>query len=325
MVEASKGSDAEDRSRALALLGRARGLTAELQASNMRLMAEGFDPRLAAILATLRSAEIQLEQLVESPGSSGMQTALSGLEELLVGGEFAAANALQSGSTLPAAAERLAATTAATRRMVQQISDDMFRRRIFDPYLHFASPEEEAEFRRREAERQQQIERLNATGRPADALRAGELVRDQLHDAGRHGAERSPDYAPTLRRIDRQLERMRETLGAWRGDEGRTIAAENAAINHVSDAMPRPVHGREPHRPGESVETSQIRPVNRESRSLVGAQFTPQAGTTSAVMAGVDLASLGIAAAPVDAPEGHGLPDQARPADRSQPPPLASR
>jgi hypothetical protein len=50
------------------------------------------------------------------------------------------------------AAASLATASADTRRTVQSISNDVFERKLFDPYLEFASAEDEAAYRKREAE-----------------------------------------------------------------------------------------------------------------------------------------------------------------------------
>lgn len=89
----------------------------------------------------------------------------------------------------------LATASVRTRATVQRIAGDLFERRIFDPYLRFDSPEEEAEYRRREAERQEYIRRELARGTPEGNLNAANATLAQIDDAGAHGADRSPEYS----------------------------------------------------------------------------------------------------------------------------------
>ncbi|WBY08934.1 hypothetical protein PIB19_05925 [Sphingomonas sp. 7/4-4] len=92
----------------------------------------------------------------------------------------------------------LAETTANTRRTIGDISEKLFERKVLDPYLTFASPEDEAEFRRREAERQEYVRRELAKGTPEGALNASNAAVAQLEDARDHGADRSPDFDTLL-------------------------------------------------------------------------------------------------------------------------------
>lgn len=86
----------------------------------------------------------------------------------------------------------------AAHRTVADFSRDFYERKIFDPYLKFASTEDEEAYRRREQERQRAIEKAQVENTPAGNLRANELAIDQLKDAGAHGADRSPDYKPRM-------------------------------------------------------------------------------------------------------------------------------
>lgn len=88
----------------------------------------------------------------------------------------------------------LAAVNARTRETVQRIAGDLFERRIFDPYLQFASPEEEEAYRKREAGRQEYINRELSKGTPHGNLNASNAVLAQIDDAGSHGADQSPDF-----------------------------------------------------------------------------------------------------------------------------------
>lgn len=81
------------------------------------------------------------------------------------------------------------------RRVTGDFVHDFYERRIFDPYLSFASPEEEQAYRDREEARQRAIEAARALGTPEGDLLALRLGREQLEDAARYGADESPAYA----------------------------------------------------------------------------------------------------------------------------------
>jgi septum formation topological specificity factor MinE len=91
----------------------------------------------------------------------------------------------------------LAAASARTRATVERIAGDLFERRIFDPYLHFASEEEERAYRAREAERRAYIDAQLARGTPEGNLNASAATVGQVLDAGANGADRSPEFERT--------------------------------------------------------------------------------------------------------------------------------
>ncbi len=97
-----------------------------------------------------------------------------------------------------AAEVALHAASAAARREVTSFADDFYERKIFDPYLRFDSPEDEAAYRQRAEQRQREIEKAMAEGTPAGTLRAAELSIAQLKDAGVHGADQSPEFQSRL-------------------------------------------------------------------------------------------------------------------------------
>jgi len=86
----------------------------------------------------------------------------------------------------------------AARTATAGFAGDYYEKRIFDPYLQFASAEDEEEYRRREEQRHLAIEKALAENTPEGNLRANRLAIDQLKDAGAHGAEASPAYQRNL-------------------------------------------------------------------------------------------------------------------------------
>lgn len=109
-------------------------------------------------------------------------------------------------------ARDLAETSARTRATISDIANDLFERRVLDPYLQFASAEDEAEYRRREAERRAYIEAELAKGTPEGTLNAATATREQLQDARNHGADRSPDFDRMLAATDDAERALRAAL-----------------------------------------------------------------------------------------------------------------
>ncbi len=110
-----------------------------------------------------------------------------------------------------------AALHAASEKAHQTVSgflDDYYEKKLFEPYLRFDSAEDEAAYRKREAERREAIEKALAEGTPEGQLRALELSKEQMRDAGDHGANRSPDYAPMLGRLDGDEQALASALSA---------------------------------------------------------------------------------------------------------------
>ena len=94
---------------------------------------------------------------------------------------------LNSSLTLP-----VVAASAETRQETSALAHDVFDRHIFDRYLHFSSPEDEAEFRKREADAKKYIHDQLALGTPTGNLNAGGGELGYMLDAHAHGAGDSP-------------------------------------------------------------------------------------------------------------------------------------
>jgi len=111
----------------------------------------------------------------------------------------------QQGRTATANAQMaevaLHSAQAQARRVTDDILHDFYERKIFDPYLTFSSPEEERAYREREEARQRAIEAARAQGTPQGDLLAVRLSQEQLEDAARFGADRSPEFAPAYRAV----------------------------------------------------------------------------------------------------------------------------
>ena len=88
----------------------------------------------------------------------------------------------------------LYAASTASRLAVSDFTKAYYEQRIFEPYLKFASAEDEEAYQRREAEHLLAIEKAKGEGTPQGDLRAAQHSLEQLEDAGAHGANRSPEY-----------------------------------------------------------------------------------------------------------------------------------
>lgn len=147
-----------------------------------------------------QSQLVRIGQLMRAIGSAdaptlvAMQASVAGL----VGEAQAIAQQGRDSASRVDNGDTLAAVDARTRATVQRISDDLFERKIFDPYLRFDNAEEEEAYRKRETERQEFIRRELAKGTPEGSRNAADAAVDQIKDAGRHGADQSPDYQRLL-------------------------------------------------------------------------------------------------------------------------------
>lgn len=113
------------------------------------------------------------------------------------------------------AALHLAQTEA--RRTVADFTRDFYERKVFDGDLKFASAEDERAYREREEKFRREIEKARAEGTPEGDLRALRLAREQLHDAGAHGADRNPDYAPMDKRMEAAEQKLATQVASTRG------------------------------------------------------------------------------------------------------------
>ncbi len=161
--------------------------------------------QLAGNPAALALAETQLQGLtalqnrVAQAHGSGLTSIRNEVVAVAAAAQMAAQQARAASASSGGLTVQMAADAA--RRAVQSFMDDYYEKKIFDPYLRFASAEDEDAYRRREAERREAIEKALAEGTPEGLLRANRLAEEQLRDAGAHGADQSPDYAPMFDRI----------------------------------------------------------------------------------------------------------------------------
>jgi hypothetical protein len=160
--------------------------------------------RSGADNAALTNQSQALQQLQRTVGSANLGSLLAVRSEVAATASSATNLANQAIATATSAAAAQANLTPAERARanIEALSHDLFERKVLDPYLEFNSPEDEAAYRKREAERDEARKRALALGTPEGDRRATEIVRDQLLDAGAHGAYRSPDFAAMMLRAN---------------------------------------------------------------------------------------------------------------------------
>lgn len=155
--------------------------------------------------------------------------------------------AVASAATTQTAEAALNLASEAARREVTSFVQDFYEKKIFDPFLRFASAEDEDAYRKGEEERQREIKAALALGTPEGDLRAAVLMMEQLDDAEAHGAGDSREFAARKARGQASLDGLRAAMRA----SGRTVddpatsakrAAESDEIIAIAEQRPvRPV------------------------------------------------------------------------------------
>ncbi len=155
--------------------------------------------RSGADSSSLNNQSHALQQLQKQIGSANLGSLLALRSDVTIAATSATALANQATSTAASAAANTNLTPSQrTRANIEALSRDLSEKRVLDPYLQFASAEDEEAYRKRERERDAEVKRALALRTPEGDRRATELVEDQLRDADAHGAERSPDFAAML-------------------------------------------------------------------------------------------------------------------------------
>lgn len=109
-------------------------------------------------------------------------------------------------------AAQLAAASAAARSQVTALQSDLFERRIFDPFLRFATADDEAAYRRREADAQRYISAQLAEGTPEGDLNASGALVSRMLDAHSHGAGASHEFQARWSRLVASTETLRDAM-----------------------------------------------------------------------------------------------------------------
>ncbi len=159
--------------------------------------------RSGADSATLANQGHALQQLQSKIGSANLGSLLALRSDVTIAATSATALANQATSTAAsAAANTNLSPSQRARANIEALGRDLFEKRVLDPYLQFASAEDEEAYRKRERERDEARMRALELRTPEGDRRANELIQDQLRDAGAHGADRSRDYADMVQQAE---------------------------------------------------------------------------------------------------------------------------
>lgn len=142
-----------------------------------------------------------LHQRIEQMHGGGLAAIRAEVMATVAASQAMSQQARTSTVSAQAAEAALHAASEEAHRNVTTFMHDFYERKIFDPYLRFASPEEEEAYRKRETERERAIKTALAEGTPQGNLRANDLAIAQLEDAGAHGADASPEYQSSMARL----------------------------------------------------------------------------------------------------------------------------
>lgn len=146
------------------------------------------------------------------------------------------AQAATTAGNAAGSATTLAAASSAARSAVTSFTEDFYEKKIFDPYLRFASAKDEERYRREETKRKEEIEKALALHTPEGDLRANTLALEQLKDAGAHGADQSPEYASRISTLTATKEALSGEIDKKQAPERTQERIEAAASAPAVDA-----------------------------------------------------------------------------------------
>lgn len=169
-----------------------------------------------------------LHRIAQAHGA-GLVSIRAEVSAFVAAAQAVAQQARTVAATAQAAEVALHAASAAARQEITSFVHDFYEKKIFDPYLRFASVEDEEAYRKREAERREAIDKALAEGTPEGNLRANQLAIDQLKDAGAHGADQSPDYQPSIDRLEASGGVLETQIAAANGSERAGIVAKRGS------------------------------------------------------------------------------------------------
>lgn len=189
------------------LIDRIVGAQGEIEAHIAGLHRAGDGAALAAAGNQLQGLS-QLQNRIARADGAGLASIRAEVTAFVAAAQVIANQAMASAATTQTAEAALHLASEAARREVTSFVEAFYEKRIFDPFLRFASAEDEEAYREREERRKHDIKEALGLGTPAGTLKANRLSREQMLDAGAHGADASPDYAPMLAQQDASIERL---------------------------------------------------------------------------------------------------------------------
>lgn len=123
------------------------------------------------------------------------------------------------------------------RASVAAMHHDLFEKKIFDPYLRFDSANEEEEYRKRERERKEEIERLQKIGTPDALQKVAALHKEQIQDAGQHGASACPDFQRIEGLAEQNLAEATTLLDRSKNEARSAAKGEDSQLAAIRDAL----------------------------------------------------------------------------------------
>jgi hypothetical protein len=230
------------RAQAEVLLSQAKAQLADIQHALRDASGDNaLQSRLSGVAAQTGAAMAQISLALNGPASALRPSDLAALEGVVHSSETT--TLLAEAATQAALARNVAVTAAANRAETQSVAHDLFDRKIFDAYLHFASPEDEADYRKREAEARKYVEAQLAKHTPEGDLNASGGTLGQMFDAHAHGAGASPDFMPRFNALAETAQHQRAAMqaaGQSTAEYDRNIAASVRRFlkdeKHLSDA-----------------------------------------------------------------------------------------
>ena len=203
------------RTEAEVVLAYARSQLVDLQLSLALASNDALRGQLAGAVGNLSDAVRQLSRAVHSSSVSASDIAALAQAVQASSGPTATGD----GTTLVAsdkttAEAKIFASAACTRQETQSVEADMYDRKIFDPYLRFSSPQDEAEYRQREAENKKYIDAQLAKRTPEGDLNASGGAIDGMLDAHAHGAGNSPDFQSKWNSLTDTAKQQRDVMQA---------------------------------------------------------------------------------------------------------------
>lgn len=121
------------------------------------------------------------------------------------------------------------------RQAIADVGRKLFEDKALDPYLQFASAEDEVAYRRREEERRKAYEAEMEKHTVEGDRRAAEIAKSQLGDAEAHGAGKSPEF----QRMQASVQEASTTLSAIAAETPTPTkpSRSNAPNDDISDVM----------------------------------------------------------------------------------------
>ncbi len=181
-------------------------------------MCEQIDAQMSlvqddACLASLRSARGNLAG-AEARLANGRVSAndLAQISSSLLAAQTASSAASLQVSVPDSPQERLRNARRDAHQTIAELNDDLYKRKIFDRYLKFASDDDARAYRQREEENRRAIAAARTKGTPEGDLEAMALERQQMLDAGAHGADRSDEWQQRMKRFDEVGENLHAAL-----------------------------------------------------------------------------------------------------------------